>query len=30
MTLGEVRCKARSSFEKSQHSLDDPKIEFDR
>jgi hypothetical protein len=30
MTLGEVRCKARSSFEKGQHPLDDPKVEFDR
>jgi hypothetical protein len=30
MTLGEVRCKARSSFEKGQHPLDDSKVEFDR
>jgi hypothetical protein len=26
MTLGEVRCKARHSFEKGQHPLDVPKV----
>jgi hypothetical protein len=29
MNLGEVRCKAISSFEKGQHPLDNPKVEFD-
>jgi hypothetical protein len=30
MALGEVCCKARCSFEKGQHPLNDPKIELDR
>jgi hypothetical protein len=30
MALGEVCYKDRSSFEKGQHPLDDPKVEFDR
>jgi hypothetical protein len=30
MALGEVCCKARCSFKKGQHPLDDPKVELDR
>jgi hypothetical protein len=30
MALGKVCCKARCSFEKGQHPLNDPKVKLDR
>jgi hypothetical protein len=30
MAFGKICCKARCSFEKGQHPLDDPKVELDR